>query len=109
MRKLILSFSILLSLTFVTSCGGGGVKGDAKKMASLMCEMIELQKDPDKNKEKLEEIAKKGEKLQKEMEEKYKDKKDDEAMKKEMQEVLMEELKACGAPEAMIEAMSKGL
>lgn len=99
MRKLVLSFAILLSLTFMTSCGGGGPVGDAKKMAGVLCELNELADDVEGNKDKIKALMEKSEKMQKEMAEKYKDMKEDKEMGKKVQEAMNKTLEGCGLSE----------
>lgn len=109
MRKLILSFVFLLSLTFMTSCGGGGPEADIKKAAGVMCELKGLvDGGVEENKDKIKALFKKSEQMQKDMEEKYKDMKDDKELGKKLQEVMEKKLKDCGLDgEGLQEMMMK--
>lgn len=68
MKKTILLLAFPLALT---ACGGGGPEDDAQKMCDMMKEYGELKKAG--NDEEANKIEEKGEKLEDEMKEKYKD------------------------------------
>ena len=68
MKKAILLLAFPLALT---ACGGGGPEGDAQKMCDLMTEW-KTAKEAGKNDE-AQAIEEKGEKIEDEMKEKYKD------------------------------------
>lgn len=96
MKKLIVV--IIWSVSVVgglTSCGGGSVESDAKKIAGMMCEAVELSAKAQSGDmslmQKSLELGEKASKLMEEMEEKY----ESEEEKKKLGELVMKEMENC--------------
>lgn len=86
MRKLTFIGAIVMASFALSSCGGVGgssIENDAKEMAELQCAAMDLMEKVMSGDESVmaesEEFAKKAEKLQKEIEEKYSSEEDQEA------------------------------
>lgn len=96
MKKLMTIFgAILLASTILTSCGGGSIESDAKKLAELECKAEKLvQKATSGDMSVMEEstkLASESMTLSKELEEKYTSDSD----KKKLYEALLKERGNC--------------
>jgi hypothetical protein len=96
MKKLMTIFgAILFASTILTSCGGGSIESDAKKVAELQCKAQELmQKATSGDMSVMEEstkLASEAANLSKEMERKYTSDSD----KQKFAEALLKEMGKC--------------
>jgi predicted small secreted protein len=99
MKKNFLSIAILAIVISLSSCGSSsGFEKDVRKKAEYMCSIQKLTANAstdEKVAKELEVIQKEMDEFDSKMEEKYKDKKNDEAMSATAQKIMMEVMAKC--------------
>ena len=100
MRKNLFRLFVVAFAVSLVSCGGssGGFEGDVKKMARYRCDFQKLSakdQSDEKVQKEMADLQKEMSEFADKMEEKYKDKKDDEAMEAKADKIMEEEMKKC--------------
>jgi len=96
MKKLLSLFGALMITSLIlTSCGGGSIESDAKKIANLACKTIALGEKVASGDasaaEELEKVEAEGKSLSEELEKKYSTKEE----KEKFEKAVMEEIGKC--------------
>ena len=98
MKKFTFSLLFVSSLTFLPACGGGGIEGDASKMANYACSAMKFRTQGSKGMEGLKKVEKDMKEFKIKLQEKYKEDKD----KQELMRLIDEKLKSsCRAANPM--------